>query len=177
MGKSIMSTTTTPKRDTQRSAPQKPAPSQTRQWVTGVIAVAVIIAVIAFFLKSAGVVGGPDSLKGYYALRVNPAPGATADKVAGDMVFGFARLALNEDHTFALGQLQGTWSHSGSSLTLTPKTLPAPGEYYQKTTMADTLSIMLHPCSFTISPDQKILTAVAPTGGPLVWGKVNDGLR
>ena len=145
--------------------------------LVGVAAALAILLTITYLLFASGVIRSVDNLKGYYAIQVNPAPDAPPDKQGGNMVFGFERLSLNEDHTFRLGFLRGNWRRLGSSLTLTPVTIPAPEQFYAQTTMAEALSVLFKPTDFTVSGDGKTLTAVNPANDPLVFTKTGDGLR
>ena len=145
--------------------------------VVSVIAAVLILIAAWRILTQVGVLGGPDSLKGYYALQVNNDPNASPDKQAGNMVFGFEKFVLSEDHTFRLGFLRGNWRRSGDSISLEPTSVPSKDQFYAQTTMADALSILLKPTDFKVSADEKTLTAVNPTNGPVVFVKVSEGLR
>ena len=144
-----------------------------RNIAIGAVVLLIIFAIWSILLQT-GVIGGPDVQAGYYVLQINMDPNATKDQQSENAVFGFERLALNGDGTFRLGSLRGNWRRSGSSVTLNPTALPSMDMFYPKTSMVQTLSIMLKSCDFSVSKDGKILTAVNPTNGPLVWTKVNE---
>jgi len=146
------------------------------KWIVVAAAVVAIGGAAAKLLAGTGVLAGTDNLQGYYQVKVNPVA-AGSPNMAGDMVFGFERLALNDDHTFRLGFLRGNWHHHGAIVTLEPTALPTKEQFYPQTTMVDTLSILLKPADFRVSTDGKTLTAAKPTGGPLIFVKSADGLR
>ncbi len=140
-------------------------------------AAAIIVVVIGFLLSKSGLIGGPDSVAGYFLIQVNPTSESAKSDPFRDAIWGFERFALNGDRTFRLGGLRGTWKRSGSTLTLNPTVSPKPEEFYAKTSMAQAITILLKPSEFKISTDEKTLTAVSPTNGPIVFVKSNDIFR
>jgi hypothetical protein len=135
----------------------------------------------SFFLCAAAAVClagcGPDSIKGNYAIQVNPAPNATYDQMQRTAVaFGYAQLSLNPNHTYQFGGLTGTWSRSGSTLTLEPTHIPKAG-FFEATTMGDTVSVLTKTIELKISDDEKKLTAAGAPKGPIVFTKTNNGLN
>ncbi len=141
------------------------------------MAAVLILLAAARLLTAAGILGGYDDLSGYFMLQVNPASDATPEQTQETMIFGMQRLALNTNHTFRFATLLGNWSRSGDRLSLEPTSVPPADTFFTKTTMGSALSILLKPSEFTVSADEKTLTIVNPTNGPVVFRKTGDSLR
>jgi len=137
----------------------------------------IIIVAIGILLSQAGVaIGGHDSMAGYYAMQCNPDPNATPDQVSENGVFAFDKILLDDDHTFRMGALKGSWSSHGDTLTLSPANKPE--ALYPKTSMSKTLSVLIQkPTDFKISSDGKSISAINAPDGPIVMTKVREIFR
>lgn len=145
-----------------------------QQMAVGGLAGVVILILGGRLLAQVANVIAPDTVPGYYAVTVNPAPDATPEQQSADMAFGMVRLSLNTDHTFRFGALSGTWKHVGGRVTLTPSSTSAP---FETTTMAQALSAMARPIDFDVSKDGKTLSAEKPAHGPLTFTKTSEAFR